>query len=442
MVGIPIGRLRQAQQIKVEERQRAPRANIHVPLSIRMPSVDAVFATDALNISKSGMYIAVADPPAVGTHLEVELTVGKQQLLLHATVEVVRRVEGGPHPGVGVRFLDVPFEAQALVERMVNDERLFGDYKLEALIGRGGMAEVFRARALGGKKLGTHVAIKRIRPELEVHQSMVELFRQEAAIAGILRHPSIVEVYDIGQIEGITYIVMEHVEGCTLAQLIDACAKNRISVPIPFCCYIMKTVADALQHVHTACDSGGLPLGIVHRDVAPSNVFISKHGEVKLGDFGIAYVAALSPERPGTVVAGKDPYLAPEQLVGARVSATSDVFSLGAVLFELLTCRQAFVGNSAAIHKDIVAGSHPLPSAFRPEVPPALDAVVQRALSPLPPKLEGGLRAKLHGWKNRHRQPRFGSADELGLAVASFFEPAVANEWAIASMVRGLFGRP
>ncbi|HEX9288019.1 MAG TPA: serine/threonine-protein kinase [Anaeromyxobacteraceae bacterium] len=290
-----------------------------------------------------------------------------------------------------------------------------GGYEIEARIGRGGMAEVFRGREVGGPRAGAPVAVKRLLPALAADPAQVALFAREASLAAQLRHPRIVEVLAAGVEAGAPYIVMEYVDGRDLARLLAACNARGILLPLDFALYAAHAVAEALRYAHGARDASGRPLGVVHCDVSPSNVFVSHAGEVKLGDFGVARAAG---DARGRAAFGKVRYLAPEQLRGELVGPRADVFGLGAVLFELLTGRPAFPGGDAdEVATRILAGPRRPPSADRRDVPPEVDAIVLRALSP-----EG-------------RYPDAGAfADEL----AARYDPAIGNPLAIAAVVRGV----
>lgn len=292
-------------------------------------------------------------------------------------------------------------------------------YEIEALIGRGGMAEVYRGRLVGGPRAGSPVAVKRLLPALARDPAHVSLFEREARLAAILRHPGIVAVLEAGVDGGLPYIAMEYVDGRDLGRLLAACATRGIRLPLDFALHVAHAVAEALHHAHAARGEGGRPLGIVHCDVSPSNVFVSRAGEVKLGDFGVARAAG---EGRGRAAFGKVRYLAPEQLRGEPVDARTDVFGLGAVLHELLTGSPAFPGSDPdAVARRILSGARRPPSADRPEVTLEHDAVVLRALSLAPDQ----------------RQPDAGAmAEEL----ASRYDPAVGNPLAIAALVRGLAG--
>jgi serine/threonine protein kinase len=294
-------------------------------------------------------------------------------------------------------------------------------YALEALVGRGGMAEVFRAVACEGPFAGQTVALKRLLPALAGDPESAVLFAEEAAITRRLRHPHVVEVLDAGLADGTPFIAMEYVDGRNLRQILSQCAARNIFLPLDFGAHVAHAVGEALAHAHTGRDETGAPLGIVHCDVSPSNVFISRTGEIKLGDFGVA----LRPDRaqPAQGAAfGKIRYLAPEQLRGRRPTPQTDLFALGAVLFELLTNAPAFPGADVnEVGQRILAGRLRAPSEVRPEVPFALDLIVLRALAPDPAE-------------------RYPSAEALVRELEQAYDAAVGTDLAIAAVVRGLFG--
>ncbi len=293
-------------------------------------------------------------------------------------------------------------------------------YKIEALIGKGGMAEVYRATVRDGPGAGTPVAVKRLLPALARDPGYVALFEQEAEVTRRLRHPNIVEVLDTGVAGGTPFIVMDYVDGRNLRQILSQCAARNILLPGDFAGYVGHVVAQALAHAHTGRDQQGRALGIVHCDVSPSNVFVSKMGEIKLGDFGVALTPGAARGLPAAF--GKAHYLSPEQILGRPPTPRTDIFALGAVLFELLTDEKAFPGSDLReVGKRILSGKIRVPSELRPEVPFAMDEVVLRCLSP-------------------DVENRYDSADTVAADLATRYDPAVGTPLAIAAVVRGLFG--
>lgn len=297
--------------------------------------------------------------------------------------------------------------------------RLAG-YQLLSLAGAGGMAEVWRATALEGPRAGQVVALKRLLPALAADPEYVELFRREAAVTRRLHHPAVVEVLDAGVADGAPYLVMDYVDGRNLREVLAQCARRGILLPLDFGAYLAHVLAQALDHAHAGLDRAGAPLGIVHCDVSPSNVFISRLGEVKLGDFGVALTPGAAKGRAGAL--GKIHYLAPEQLRGQAVTPRTDLFALGAVLFELLTNQRAFPGATVdEVGQRILRGQLRAPSELRQEVPFDLDALTLRCLAARP-------------------EDRWGSAADFAAELTTRYDPAVGTPLAIAAVVRGLFG--
>jgi len=260
--------------------------------------------------------------------------------------------------------------------------RMLGDrYEIGAVIGRGGMAEVHEGRDL---RLGRRVAIKILRPDLAKDPTFQARFRREAQSAASLNHPNVVAVYDTGQDtlspEGdngepavvVPYIVMEFVDGMTLRQIV---ASGRRLLP-ERALEITAGILSALDYAHRH--------GIVHRDIKPANVMLTRTGDVKVMDFGIARAIndVSSTMTSASAVMGTAQYLSPEQARGEVVDARSDLYSTGVVLFELLTGKPPFTGDSAvAIAYQHVSEMPVIPSTIDPGVSSEIDAVVMRALA-------------------------------------------------------------
>ncbi|WP_062204897.1 Stk1 family PASTA domain-containing Ser/Thr kinase [Demequina salsinemoris] len=262
----------------------------------------------------------------------------------------------------------------------MNDEAkiLGGRYEVGDLIGRGGMAEVHIGY---DTRLGRTVAIKILRADLARDPAFQTRFRREAQSAAGLNHPSIVAVYDTGedhvqtetgQPQAVPYIVMEYVEGHTVRDILQ----GDVAAPIDEAVEITSGVLTALDYAHHA--------GLVHRDIKPANVMLTPTGAVKVMDFGIARALADAGQTmtQTSAVVGTAQYLSPEQARGENVDARSDLYSAGCLLFELLTGRPPFVGDSpVSVAYQHVREEAPRPSQFASDVPPALDQVVGRALT-------------------------------------------------------------
>jgi len=260
----------------------------------------------------------------------------------------------------------------------------FGRYRLVDMIGKGGMAEVFRAVAQGMQGFERVFVIKRIRPDRSDSPRFVQMFCEEARISALLDHPNIVQVYDFGQIDGAYFMAMEYLRGKDLSTVMRALRAQSDAVPPSLAAFIARDVARALHHAHTALRSGGHAGGIVHRDVTPSNIMLLWTGGVKILDFGIARAAALA--RPGDSKLnrpeGKLAYLSPEQVRGTDVDRRSDIFSLGVVLWEMIAGRRLFAGaNDLETMRNVLTEPIAEPSRRRDGVPAALDVIVARALA-------------------------------------------------------------
>ncbi|MGE0871733.1 MAG: serine/threonine-protein kinase [Kofleriaceae bacterium] len=257
-----------------------------------------------------------------------------------------------------------------------------GSYEIFECLGRGGMAEVYRAQIETGPGVWESRALKYLLPELADSPSLVRSFIDEAKLAKELVHPNIPRTYELGRHDGSWFITMELVEGPTLLEVIALSVFNELQVPTAIAIQILIQVCDALDYAHTLTDDRGQPRGIVHRDVSPANVVLSKTGAVKLIDFGIAKARSrLQTETETRTVKGKLGYLAPEY-VGGSLDARADLFGLGVIAHELLTHRRLFRGATDFETLENVCRMPILPpSHWNAEVPSDLDEVVMTALS-------------------------------------------------------------
>ncbi len=258
----------------------------------------------------------------------------------------------------------------------------YGRYFLQQRLGRGGMAEVFRATVEGPGGFSRAVAIKRILPEYSQDEWFTKMIADEARIVSRLSHPNIVQILDTGEVEGSCYIAFELVEGTDLFQMLQRIYSRGLALPQAFAGFIVAEVCAGLDHAHSRRDENGQPLGIVHRDVSPQNVLLSWLGEVKLGDFGIARAKERTSYTQTGTIKGKVYYMSPEQARGERVDHRSDLFSAGILLYEAL-CTQPLYDDDDALHllETVAAGRWKWPSDAELRIPAPLRQVVTTALA-------------------------------------------------------------
>jgi len=285
------------------------------------------------------------------------------------------------------------------------------------------MAELYVARAEGMAGFEKLVVLKRILPQHAESEDFIRMFLTEARLAATLHHPNIVQVYDIGEDQGTFFFTMEWVLGQDLRKLVRAARKAERPLPLEHILLIATGVAAGLEHAHEQTDPEGRPLGIVHRDVSPSNVIITYDGSVKIVDFGIAKAASAQAATVAGTLKGKIPYMSPEQCRGEGVDRRSDVFSIGTLLWELTTGMRLFSGdNEIAVLNRVARGEVPPPSSIRPDYPPLLEDVVMKALRSEP-------------------RERYQSAMDLQIALEDFAREArlPVSSARLAKFMRDLF---
>jgi eukaryotic-like serine/threonine-protein kinase len=256
----------------------------------------------------------------------------------------------------------------------------FGPYLVYEQLGVGGMAQVHRAVARNDA-LARPVALKRMLPHIAENQEMVKSFVREAQLASHLRHENVAQTYDLGQAGSTYFIVMELITGRNLREVLRHCAKTTGPMPVQIALNILNQICDALHYAHNLCNAAGQPLGIIHRDVSPSNVIVSGNGVVKLIDFGIAKVSSRATQTIGGIVKGKFAYMAPEYLDG-QLDARADLFAVGVIAHELLTNRPLFsVRDDIDTMRRVRTMPIDPPSKTNPLVPGDIDDIVMTALA-------------------------------------------------------------
>jgi serine/threonine protein kinase len=302
----------------------------------------------------------------------------------------------------------------------------FGKYTLFERIGRGGMADVFKARVQGPAGFERVFVVKRILPHLSDDPQFTKMFIEEAKLSARLNHPNVVQVFELGAVDKEYFIAMEHVRGRDLAETMRT-LWARVGPPQPqLVAYIGREMCRALAYAHDLTSDDGEPLGMIHRDVSPSNVMLSYEGAVKLLDFGIAKALGGegSKEETGTgrgTLKGKFAYMAPEQTQGSDVDKRIDIFATGIVLHEILTGRRLFKGENDLQTVERVRQCEVAPPSLQnPLSTPELDSIVLKALS-------------------RHRDDRFQTASDLADALDDVVHAARFQPTHLAQLMRELF---
>jgi serine/threonine protein kinase/DNA-binding response OmpR family regulator len=269
-----------------------------------------------------------------------------------------------------------------MVEKKAETGEEVGGYEILGPIARGGMAEIYKAKKKGVKGFEKIIALKKILSGYGEDQKYIEMFVDEAKIAAQLTHPNIVQIYDLGRKDDYYFIAMEYIEGKDLRLLLRQLAENEKYLPVELSVYMIIKVLEALYYAHTAKDSRGQTLDIVHRDVSPPNILIGYNGEIKLTDFGVSKASIKMHQTISGALKGKLLYMSPEQAKGDRnIDCRSDIFSAGVIFFEVLTNKKLFLDESEIqVLKKVQDGDIILPSTLRKDIDPELEAILVKSL--------------------------------------------------------------
>ncbi|WP_158542284.1 serine/threonine protein kinase [Lujinxingia litoralis] len=263
--------------------------------------------------------------------------------------------------------------------------RKLGRYELTRRLAKGGMGEIYLARARGAGGFEKRVIIKTILPHLAEEEEFVTKFLDEGRIVVQLTHGNIVPVFDMGEQDGEYFIAMEYVDGLDLREVLKRLHSRGQELAVELALHIASEVCKGLGYAHRKTDPVGQPLAIVHRDVSPSNVLISREGEIKIIDFGIARAAGRLSQTANGRIQGKCCYMSPEQTRGQALDHRSDIFATGVVLYEMLTGQRPFEGRSDLESLELVRRCEfDPPGVLRPEIPDEVDRIIVRALAPTP----------------------------------------------------------
>jgi eukaryotic-like serine/threonine-protein kinase len=299
-------------------------------------------------------------------------------------------------------------------------------YRVLKRLASGGMAEVFVAESAGIEGFKKQVAIKRVLPQLSKKEQFIAMFLDEARLSAHLSHSNVVSVFDIGVGDGTYFIVMEYVDGADLKAVMDNQRKILRFVPVEVAVFIAAKICQGLAYAHELSNLEGQPLNIVHRDITPANVLITKYGEVKIVDFGLAKASSQLAESDAGVIKGKFGYLAPETVLEQGVDHRVDIFALGIILWEMLAGKRLFQGDTdfATVRLVRDAVIPPL-SKINDAVPRELEQILGRALS-------------------RDAGTRYLSARDLGRDLTRFLYRygRSVNEDDVAVLVRAAMGVP
>ncbi len=303
--------------------------------------------------------------------------------------------------------------------------RPFGKYFLVRKLAEGGMAEIFLAKQVGVEGFEKNVVIKRMLQHLSSVPDFVSMFLDEARLAARLSHPNIVTIADLGHADGCYYICMEYLAGEDFSTMLRTSARRREYVPLSISLRVLAEAARGLDFAHNFTDAQGKPLNVVHRDISPSNIFVTYTGQVKVLDFGIAKAESRVTNTTAGVVKGKYMYMAPEQARSGQVDRRADVFSLGVSLYEAVTNVRPFArDNDLAILNAVLQCDYKPPRELRPDLPVELEQVVQKALM-----LDPGL--------------RYQSAAELAADLERFLSATTSGSGhtALSEFMHSFFGK-
>jgi len=269
----------------------------------------------------------------------------------------------------------------------MTDATHFGRFRLVERRAVGGMGEVWHAVVEGPRGFEQSVVLKRVRPEYAADPAFVAMLGAEARVCARLDHPAIVKVYEFGEVAGEHYLAMELVNGWNLREILEAFRRAGRRPPVPLVCHLGAVVADALAYAHALVDDHGRPAGLVHRDVSPGNVMITRHGAVKLVDFGVHIIhdRRADEHTAAGILRGTLAYMSPEQADGRPVDHRSDVFSLGVVLYEALTGVRLFrAASDLETLRRVREAEVTPPSVLRPDLDAQLEALLLAMLARAP----------------------------------------------------------
>jgi serine/threonine-protein kinase len=297
-------------------------------------------------------------------------------------------------------------------------------YRVIKRLAAGGMAEVFVAESAGIEGFKKRVAIKRILPQLSRKDQFISMFLDEARLSAQLSHSNVVSVFDIGVGDGTYFIVMEYVEGADLKQVMDHWREQERPIPVEQAVFVAAKICQGLAYAHELTNAEGRALQIIHRDVTPANVLITKYGEIKIVDFGLAKASSQLAASEQGVIKGKFGYLAPETVLEQPVDHRVDVFAVGIILWEMLAGRRLFLGKTDfETVRQVMQTVIPPIRQINPDVPEELEPILLRGLA-------------------RNQNERYYTAREFGRDLTAFLYwwGRSVSEYEVGELVRAAMG--
>jgi TonB family protein len=336
-------------------------------------------------------------------------------------------VEPPSEPPVEKERYDEPVPG---AEVELDSESRFGKYKLIEKIAVGGMAEMWKAKQVGPEGFEKVVALKRILPSLSENDDFITMFIDEGKVAAQLTHPNIAQIYELGETMGGYYLAMEYIAGKDLRSIMRLARKEKKNLAVAQAVLIAMKLLSGLNYAHRKKGFNNENLNIVHRDVSPQNVLISYEGEVKLVDFGIAKAAAKNSITLTGALKGKILYMSPEQAWGQPVDRRSDIFSVGTLLYEMLTGKRVFIAdNEMAILQKVRDWNPPPPSAVNARISSRLDAIILKAMEKDPDKryqTAEEMREELDRFLQYEKPPK--KLMDLGFFMRALFKEEIQAE--------------
>lgn len=289
--------------------------------------------------------------------------------------------------------------------------RQLGRYHVLDRIAFGGMAEIYRALTFDDKGNARIVAIKQVLPHYAEDREFIDMLVDEAKLVSMLQHPNIVDIFEVGHVDGFYFLAMEHMWGKDLRAVIDKCRSKGIRIPVEVSAYLLSEALKGLDSAHRLLDTLGNPAELVHRDFSPSNILISYGGDIKICDFGIAKATFSRRETEAGIIKGKVKYMSPEQALGRELDHRSDLFSAGSVLYEMLTNEPPFMANNEIELIFLVRDAKfTPPSKYFPELPQILEKIINRTMS-------------------KSRSARFQSAAEFRHSLSAYLRQRGMGNW-------------